>query len=151
VTKYAQTAAPNPRGAALDILIEIFEKDSLSHLALRKGLKAHPEYDKQQRAFLTRLVEGTVERRLEMDYIIGRYSSVPMKKMKPVIRNILRMGMYQLLYMDAVPDAAVCNEAVKLAIKRGFAGLPEINVSIITGRRQGGWCLQRKRICRKRN
>lgn len=123
MTKSAQTAVPNPRGVALDILIEILEKDSLSHLALRRGLKAHPEYDKQQRAFLTRLVEGTVERRLEMDYIIGRYSSVPMKKMKPVIRNILRMGVYQLLYMDAVPDSAVCNEAVKLATKRGFAGL----------------------------
>ncbi|MBR6527448.1 MAG: 16S rRNA (cytosine(967)-C(5))-methyltransferase RsmB [Lachnospiraceae bacterium] len=123
MTKPVQTAVPNPRGVALDILIEILEKDSLSHLALRRGLKAHPEYDKQQRAFLTRLVEGTVERRLEMDYIIGRYSSVPMKKMKPVIRNILRMGVYQLLYMDAVPDSAVCNESVKLATKRGFTGL----------------------------
>lgn len=123
MTKPVQTAVPNPRGVALDILIEILEKDSLSHLALRRGLKAHPEYDKQQRAFLTRLVEGTVERRLEMDYIIGRYSSVPMKKMKPVIRNVLRMGVYQLLYMDAVPDSAVCNEAVKLATKRGFSGL----------------------------
>ncbi len=123
MTKSAQTAVPNPRGVALDILIEILEKDSLSHLALRRGLKAHPQYDKQQRAFLSRLVEGTVERRLEMDYIIGRYSSVPMKKMKPVIRNVLRMGVYQLLYMDAVPDSAVCNEAVKLATKRGFAGL----------------------------
>ena len=123
MTKPVQTATPNPRGVALDILIEILEKDSLSHLALRRGLKAHPEYDKQQRAFLTRLVEGTVERRLEMDYIIGRYSSVPMKKMKPVIRNVLRMGVYQLLYMDAVPDSAVCNEAVKLATKRGFSGL----------------------------
>lgn len=123
MTKPVQTAVPNPRGVALDILVEILEKDTLSHLALRRGLKAHPEYDKQQRAFLTRLVEGTVERRLEMDYIIGRYSSVSMKKMKPVIRNILRMGVYQLLYMDAVPDSAVCNEAVKLAAKRGFAGL----------------------------
>ena len=123
MTKSVNAAVPNPRGVALDILIEILEKDSLSHLALRRGLKAHPEYDKQQRAFLSRLVEGTVERRLEMDYIIGRYSSVPMKKMKPIIRNILRMGVYQLLYMDAVPDAAVCNEAVKLATKRGFAGL----------------------------
>ena len=123
MTKPVQAAVPNPRGVALDILIEILEKDSLSHLALRRGLKAHPEYDKQQRAFLTRLVEGTVERRLEMDYIIGRYSSVSMKKMKPVIRNILRMGVYQLLYMDAVPDSAVCNEAVKLATKRGFSGL----------------------------
>ena len=117
------TTSTNPRAAALDILVEILEKDGMSHLVLRRGLKAHPEYDKQQRAFLTRLVEGTVERRLELDYIIGQYSSVSMKKMKPIIRNILRMGVYQLLYMDAVPNSAVCNEAVKLATKRGFAGL----------------------------
>ena len=122
--KGAQPAATaNPRAVALDILTEIFEKDTMSHLALRRGLAAHGTLDKQQRAFLTRLVEGTVERRLEMDYIISRYSSVPMKKMKPVIRGILRMSVYQLLYMDAVPDSAVCNEAVKLATKRGFAGL----------------------------
>lgn len=112
-----------PRAAALELLTEILEKDGMSHLVLRRGLQAHPEYDKQQRAFLTRLVEGTVERCLELDYIIGQYSSVPVKKMKPVIRTILRMSVYQLLYMDSVPDSAVCNEAVKLASRRGFAGL----------------------------
>lgn len=113
----------NPRAAALDMLLEILEKDGMSHLVLRRGLAARPEYDKQQRAFLTRLTEGTVERCLELDYIIGSYASVPVKKMKPVIRTILRMSVYQLLYMDSVPDSAVCNEAVKLAAKRGFAGL----------------------------
>lgn len=40
--------------------------------------------------------------------------------MKPVIRNILRMGVYQIQYMDSVPDSAACNEAVKLARKSGF-------------------------------
>lgn len=43
--------------------------------------------------------------------------------MKPVIRRIVRMGVYQIIYMDNVPDSAACNEAVKLAVKRGFAGL----------------------------
>ena len=42
--------------------------------------------------------------------------------MKPLIRNILRMSVYQLLYMDRVPDSAVCNEAVKLAIHHHFQG-----------------------------
>lgn len=119
----AAKVSENPRGIALDILMEILEKDMLSHQALRRGLKEHPDLDKQQRAFLTRLVEGTVERFLELDYVIGQYASVPIAKMKPVIRTIIRMGVYQILYMDSVPDSAVCNESVKLAVKRGFAGL----------------------------
>ena len=60
---------------------------------------------------------------IELDYILDRFSKVKVKKMKPVIRNILRSAVYQLKYMDTVPDSAVCNEAVKLAVKKGFAGL----------------------------
>lgn len=111
------------RALALSILLEIFEKGELSHLALRRGLAQNPGLEQQQRAFLTRLTEGTVERALELDYVIGRYSRTPLKKMKPVIRAILRMGVYQLLYMDGVPDSAVCNEAVKLTARRGYGGL----------------------------
>lgn len=111
------------RAAALEVLLEVLEKKEFCHLALRRSLKAHAGYDKRQRAFFTRLTEGTVERCLELDYIIDQYSSTPIGKMKPVIRSILRMSVYQLLYMDGTPDAAVCNEAVKLTAKRGFAGL----------------------------
>ncbi len=60
---------------------------------------------------------------LQIDYIIDSFSNTKVKKMKPVIRTILRMSVYQLLYMDRVPDSAVCNEAVKLAVKRKFTGL----------------------------
>jgi 16S rRNA (cytosine967-C5)-methyltransferase len=60
---------------------------------------------------------------IELDYIIDQFSKVKGNKMKPVIRNILRMGVYQLKYMDSVPDAAACNEAVKLARKKGFSTL----------------------------
>ena len=49
---------------------------------------------------------------IELDYIINQFSKVKVNKMKPVIRNILRMSVYQLKYMDSVPDSAVCNEAV---------------------------------------
>lgn len=117
------TDVKSPRAAALELLLEILEKDGMEHTVLRRGLAAHPEYDRRDRAFVTRLVEGTVERKLELDYVLNLYSSVPVKKQKPVIRTILRMSVYQLLYMDSVPDSAVCNEAVKLAVRKGFAGL----------------------------
>lgn len=111
------------RAIALDWIQEILERGDLSHLVIRRGLEAYPELDKRDRAFLTRLTEGTVERKIELDYVIGRYSNVKINKMKPFIRTLLRMSVYQLLYMDAVPDSAVCNEAVKLAVRRGFSGL----------------------------
>ena len=61
---------------------------------------------------------------IEIDYIINQFSNVKVNKMKPVIRTILRSAVYQLKYMDGVPDSAVCNEAVKLADeKRGFRSL----------------------------
>ena len=58
-----------------------------------------------------------------IDYIINQFSKVPVNKMKPVIRNILRNAVYQMKYMDSVPNAAACNEAVKLATKKGFHNL----------------------------
>ena len=60
---------------------------------------------------------------LRIDYVLNQFSSVRVNKMKPVIRNILRSGVYQLMFMDSVPDPAACNEAVKLAQKKGFYSL----------------------------
>jgi 16S rRNA (cytosine967-C5)-methyltransferase len=113
----------NIRELALDCLIQVMEHEQYSHIVLRGVLDKYAYLEKQERAFLTRLVEGTIERTIELDYILGIYSKVKVKKMKPVIRTILRMSVYQLRYMDSVPDAAVCNEAVKLAKKRGFEQL----------------------------
>uniref|UniRef100_UPI00405705D7 16S rRNA (cytosine(967)-C(5))-methyltransferase RsmB n=1 Tax=Agathobacter sp. TaxID=2021311 RepID=UPI00405705D7 len=111
------------RELALDILLEVNEKGRYSHLVLRDVLNKYRYLEKQERAFLTRLVEGTIEHMLEMDFIINSFSKVKAEKMKPLIRNLLRMSVYQLKYMDSIPDAAVCNEAVKLAKKRGFGQL----------------------------
>ena len=111
------------RELVLDILIEVNEKDQYSHLVIRDVLNKYQYLEKQERAFLTRLAEGTIEHMLEMDFIINSFSKVKVKKMKPLIRNLLRMSVYQLKYMDSIPDAAVCNEAVKLAKKRGFVQL----------------------------
>ena len=58
-----------------------------------------------------------------MDYILNQYSKTPVNRMKPLIRRIMRMAVYQIIYMENVPDSAACNEAVKLAAKRGFTGL----------------------------
>ena len=113
----------NVREIVLDMLLETCEKEVYSHLILSAILEKYQYIDVQKKKFLTRLFEGTVEYRLLEDAVLNRYSKIKVNKMKPVVRNILRMGVYQLLYMDSVPDSAVCNEAVKLAKKRGFQGL----------------------------
>lgn len=110
----------NVRALVLEILQEVYAQKEYSHVAIRGALEKYQYLEKQERAFLTRLAEGTLERSLELDYIINQFSKVPVSKMKPVIRNILRMSVYQLKYMDSIPDSAVCNEAVKLAQKKGF-------------------------------
>lgn len=113
----------NIRALALELLLEITEQGAYSHIVLHGALEKYQYLSKQDRAFLTRLTEGTVERMLELDYIIDQFSKIRTSKMKPVIRNIMRMSVYQLKYMDRIPDSAVCNEAVKLAQKKGFTNL----------------------------
>lgn len=111
------------RLTVLDILMEITKEQEYSHIALRSALDKVQYLPKQERAFINRLVEGTLEYMLRIDYILDQYSSVKVEKMKPIIRNILRSGVYQLLFMDSVPDSAACNEAVKIAQKKGFYSL----------------------------
>ena len=118
-----QGAKVNTRALALEFLLETAEKGGYSHVVMRGMLEKYQYLDKKERAFLTRLCEGTLERMLELDAMINQFSKVPVKKMKPVIRNLLRLSVYQLKYMDQIPDSAVCNEAVKLAQKKGFSGL----------------------------
>lgn len=105
------------------MLLEITEKESYSHLVMRDVLDKYNYLPGRDKAFLKRVTEGTLERRIQIDYILDQFSRVPAASMKPFIRNLLRLSVYQLFFMDSVPDAAVCNEAVKLAGKRGFRSL----------------------------
>lgn len=117
------TDAVNTRELVLEMLMEINEKGQYSHLILRDVLNKYQYLSKQERAFLTRVTEGTLERLLELDFILNSFSKTKVRKMKPLIRNLLRMSVYQLKYMDTIPDSAVCNEAVKLAKRHGFSQL----------------------------
>ena len=113
----------NTRELILDILMEVTEHQGYSHIILRDVLNKYAYLSRQERAFIARISEGTLERMLEMDMILNQFSKTKVKKMKPVIRNILRMSVYQIKYMDSVPDSASCNEAVKLAVRCGLGGL----------------------------
>lgn len=117
------TDKENSRDIVLSMLLEIIEGDKYSHTVLSQTLKKHQSLEKQERAFITRLCTGTVKRYLTLDYIINQFASLPVQKMKPLIRNLLRMSVYQILYMDKIPVSAVCNEAVNIAKKHSFTRL----------------------------
>ncbi len=113
----------NLREIVLDILLSVFRDGVYSNLAVHAALEKYQYFSKRERAFITKVSEGTVERQIEIDYIIDQFSTVPVEKMKPVIQNILRSAVYQIRYLGSVPDSAAVSEAVQLAQNRGFYNL----------------------------
>lgn len=113
----------NNREIVLDLLLEWEKEHAFSHQLIRDVLNKYDYLPGQEKAFIKRLAEGTIERQIELDYILNKFSSVPTRKMKPLIRCLMRMTVYQIFYMNAVPDAAAVSEAVKLAGKRKFHNL----------------------------
>ncbi len=115
---------PNQREIIVAILEEVLEEGKYSHLVLGATLEKYQYLSKQQRAFITRVTQGTIERLLQIDAILGQFVKKPkVPRMKPLIRTVLRSSVYQIVFMDAVPDAAVCNEAVRIVKNHGLGGL----------------------------
>lgn len=113
----------SPREASATAVINIIEQKKASHHVVAAMLRDNNNWQPVERAFAKRLTEGTIERLFLIDFLLDRVSSTPVRKIKPWIRSVLRCGVYQLIYMDAVPASAACNEAVKLVKKRGFQSL----------------------------
>ncbi len=113
----------NSRALAARIIDRTLEQGGMSHELLREAFRNSPDMDSRERNFITALVHGTISRALTLDYYLDRVSRVPTAQMKPYLRSVLRMGLYQILYMDRVPDAAAVNESVKLVRKQFGPGL----------------------------
>lgn len=113
----------NIRELVLETLTDIDRGRKNASEAMNGTLRNYQYLSKQERSFYTCLCEGTLEYRLQLDYLIDQVSKTPVHKCKPYIRNLLRMSLYQIRYMDSVPEEAACNEAVKLAKKKGFQSL----------------------------
>ena len=113
----------NVRELVLGVLLAVTRDGEYSHIALKGALDKYQYLSKQERSFVTRVCQGTLEHMIWIDYVINRFSRVKVDKMKPVIRTLLRSSVYELRFMDGVPASATCNEAVKLAQKKGFHNL----------------------------
>ena len=90
----------NTRNVILDILTEVNENGRYVNKVLNEALRKYQYLSHEERAFISQVVLGCVERKITLDYIINLFSKVKVNKMKPVIRNIMRMGTYQIIYMD---------------------------------------------------
>jgi len=101
------------RGLAVLVLSEILEHKAYSNIALRKAL-SESSLDARSRAFVTDLVNETIRNLLLIDTILEQFSKTPLLKMKANIRNILRIAVCQILFMEHIPDRAAVNEAVNL-------------------------------------
>lgn len=107
----------NAREGALKVLYDIEYGGAYSNLALKKALAA--DIPPQDKAFITTLVYGVTDKKITLDYIIGKHSKIKLKKISKYILIILRMGIYQLKFMDKIPESAAVNESVKLAKRYG--------------------------------
>ncbi|MDE6784629.1 MAG: 16S rRNA (cytosine(967)-C(5))-methyltransferase RsmB [Ruminococcus sp.] len=104
----------NPRYLAAKLLDKTFRSGSYSNIQLNSGLEKS-DLDFQGKKLCTALYYGVIRRRITIDYILSQYCSRPLEKMDSIIVTILRCGIYQLLYMDGIPDNAAVNESVSLA------------------------------------
>ncbi len=113
----------NVRELALDILLEMEKSGTYANALIRGTLEKYDYEDPREKALLKQLVECTLEHGFAIDWALNSISAVPVAKMKPLIRALMRLSACQILYLEKIPDRAVCDEAVKLAKKRGFSGL----------------------------
>lgn len=104
------------RTTALNILIEYDKSGVFPNLSLKKHLRSVES--KRDAAFITALVYGVIEKKLTLDYYISKVSSVKLKKINVCVINILRLGLYQIMFMST-PVSAACNTSVDLAKKNG--------------------------------
>jgi 16S rRNA (cytosine967-C5)-methyltransferase len=115
----------NPRAISLDILNRIEETDRHPDDLLNDSFKRYRYLTPLDRAFLTELIYGVLRWRERLDWVIRHFSKVPFKKIELEILNILRLGLYQILYLTRTPASAAVNESVELAKKireRGGGG-----------------------------
>ena len=108
----------NAREIALNIIMKFEKNDAFSNILLNNELNKTDISDIDKR-FVTQLVYGVVSNKIAIDYIIKSLSKVKINKISNLILNILRLGIFQIYYLDKIPNSAACNEAVKLAKRHG--------------------------------
>lgn len=109
-----------PRQCAFNLLLDFKRKATFSNIALNNALRKN-EFSQSDKSYITALFYGVIEKQITIDYQLCVHLRQPLKKLKPEVLVALRMGVYQILFMDKVPDSAAVNESVKLVKKNKSA------------------------------
>jgi 16S rRNA (cytosine967-C5)-methyltransferase len=117
-----------PRAICFEILNRIDETDRHADQLLTNAFKRYRHLTSLDQAFLTDLTYGTLRWRGKLDWVIRHFSNVPLEKVESKLMNVLRIGLYQILFMSRTPISAAVNESVELAKKfRGRGGAGFVN------------------------
>lgn len=129
------------RQTAFEILLKILRDSAYSNIAVDSVLSQESTLDSRDHAFVCALVYGTLERSISIDYNLSLYLNQPLKKLRPELLVILRMGAYQILFMDKVPSSAAVNESVKLAKENKSAFAASLVNAILRKVSDNGFCI----------
>lgn len=102
----------NARKTALDALLEV-RGQAYSNITLNKFLN-ETDLSPSDRALTTAIFYGVLDRTITLDYVLSRYIKTPLKKVSAIALEALRIALYQIMYMDKIPDSAAVNESVKI-------------------------------------
>lgn len=108
------TKKETARELALKIMYQVNEENAYANLALDKALYQYKEMDPRDKGLVTEIVYGSIKNRGKLDWVINQFANPKIAKMDPWVRNILREGVYQMMFLDKVPVSAAVNEAVEL-------------------------------------
>jgi 16S rRNA (cytosine967-C5)-methyltransferase len=113
---------PSAREVALEILTRVEQDKSYSNLLLNQMLQKHP-LERQDAGLVTEIVYGTIQHLNTLDYFLNRFTAKGIHKLEPWARSILRLSLYQIVYLERIPSHAIVNEAVNIAKKKGHQGI----------------------------
>jgi 16S rRNA (cytosine967-C5)-methyltransferase len=111
------------RALAWQALNQIETDQAYANLALQKVLIEAGATPQREKALCTELVYGTLRHLFKLDYLLGRLLSRPLNSLKIPVKNLLRLALYQLIYLPEIPERAVCHSAVELVKTSKFSGL----------------------------
>ncbi len=128
----------DPRRIAFEVLLRVEQGRAFANAVLDAKLEAHADLDPRDRALATELVYGTLRRALALDWVVDQHASRPVASLDPPVRQLLRLGAYQLLHLR-VPDHAAVDATVRLAREVGAhkaSGFVNAVLRSIAGRRE---------------
>jgi 16S rRNA (cytosine967-C5)-methyltransferase len=121
-SKTSKKSPLSAREVALEILTRVEQDKAYSNLLLNQMLQKHP-LERVDAGLVTEIVYGTIQHLNTVDYYLNRFVAKGVQKLEPWVRNLLRLSLYQVVYLERIPPHAIVNEAVNIAKKKGHQGI----------------------------